>query len=156
MPDLGRLPCPRCSGLAALRDELTSGRLAHYLTRIQRSDLVPGPPAGRSPDDQLDDWLARLPVAHSSAPELDVHPETMLVKTAAGGGITRQTIRVTNVGYRLLKCTAKVDPPGTRWLRLTPEQDSRPFLTIDQTELASSSSCPKRSIARSQPRRHRW
>jgi uncharacterized membrane protein len=126
-----------------LRDELTSGRLSSFLTRIQRADLIPRPTAGRSADDQLDDWLARLPLTHSSAPELDVHPETVLVKAMSGGGITRQTIRVTNVGYRLLKCTAKVDPPGTRWLRLTPEQDSRPFQTIDETELSLELELPE-------------
>jgi uncharacterized membrane protein len=126
-----------------LRDELTSGRLAEYLARIQRSDLVPRTAAGRSPDEQLDEWLARLPATQSSAPDLDVHPETLLVKAVAGGGITRQTIRVTNVGYRLLKCTAQVDPPGTRWLRLTPEQDGRPFQTIDQTDLTVELELPE-------------
>jgi hypothetical protein len=126
----------------ALRDELTSGRLADYLNRIERSDLMTRPPAGRSPDEQLDDWLARVPASQSTAPELDVHPETLLLK-AAGGGVIRQMIRVTNVGYRLLKSTAKVDPPGTRWLRLSPEHDRRPFQTIDQTDLVVELELPE-------------
>jgi hypothetical protein len=119
----------------ALRDELTSGRLAEYLRRIHRADLVPRVTPGRSADDQLDDWLARLPSAGSSEPELDVHPETVLVRAATGGGVTRQALRITNVGYRLLRSTARVEPAGTRWLRLRPEHDGRPFATIDQTDL---------------------
>jgi hypothetical protein len=119
----------------ALRDELTSGRLAEYLRRIHRADLVPRATPGRSADDQLDDWLARLPSAGSSEPELDVHPQTVLVRSATGGGVTRQVLRITNVGYRLLRSTARVEPAGTRWLRLRPEHDGRPFATIDQTDL---------------------
>ncbi len=119
----------------ALRDELTSGRLTEYLRRIHRADLVPRATPGRSADDQLDDWLARLPSAGSSEPELDVHPETVVVRPATGGGVTRQALRITNVGYRLLRSTARVEPAGTRWLRLRPEHDRRPFATIDQTDL---------------------
>ena len=119
----------------ALRDELTSGRLTEYLRRIHRPDLVPRATPGRSADDQLDDWLARLPSAGSSEPELDVHPEALLVRAATGGGITRQTLRITNVGYRLLRSTARVEPAGSRWLRLRPEHDGRPFATIDQTDV---------------------
>jgi len=119
----------------ALRDELTSGRLADYLRRVQRAELVPHAASDRSADDRLDEWLARLPVTKSSAPELDVHPETLLIKAATGGGVTRQSLRVTNVGYRLLKCTARVEPPGTPWVHLRPEHDGRPFQTIEQTEL---------------------
>ena len=73
----------------ALRDELTSGRLAEYLRRIGRSELVPLAGSSRTPDDQLDDWLARVPAAGSSAPELDVHPETLVVRATSGGGLTR-------------------------------------------------------------------
>jgi FHA domain len=119
----------------ALCDELTSGRLAEFLRRINRSDLVPPAPTNRSADDQLDDWLARIPATASSAPELDVHPETLLIKAATGGGITRHALRITNVGYRLLKCTARVEPPGTRWLRLRPEHDRRQLPTIDESDL---------------------
>ncbi len=52
-----------------------------------------------------------------------------------GGGIVRQVLRVTNVGYRLLRCTARVEPAGTSWIRLPPEHDGRPFDTIEQTDL---------------------
>jgi FHA domain len=119
----------------ALRDELSSGRLAEYLGRIQRLDLVPRRQKDRSADDQLDEWLARLPATASSAPELDVHPESLIIHAVAGGGITHQAVRVTNVGYRLLRCTARVEPAGTPWVRLRPEHNGRPFSTIDQTDL---------------------
>ena len=128
----------------ALRDELTSGRLTEYLRRIHRADLVPRAAPGRSADDQLDDWLARLPTTGSSEPELDVHPETVLVRAATGGGVTRQALRITNVGYRLLRSTARVEPAGTRWLRLQPEHDGRPFSTIDQTDLPIELELPER------------
>jgi hypothetical protein len=118
-----------------LRDELSSGRLAEYLGRIQRLDLAPRREKNRSADDQLDDWLARLPATESSAPELDVHPESLIIHAVAGGGITHQAVRVTNVGYRLLRCTARVEPAGTAWVRLRPEHNGRPFSTIDQTDL---------------------
>jgi len=127
-----------------LRDELTSGRLAEYLRRIQRTELVPHAAPDRSPDDRLDEWLARLPVTASSAPELDVHPETLLVQAPAGGGVVRQSLRVTNVGYRLLKCTARVEPAGTSWVRLRPEHDGRSFQTIEQTELPIEIDVPER------------
>jgi hypothetical protein len=112
-----------------------SGRLSEYLRRIQRTELVPRLTPERSADDQLDEWLARLPVAGSSAPELDVHPDTLLVRAATGGGITQQTLRITNVGYRLLRWHARVEPAGTRWARLRPEHDGRPIQTIDQSDL---------------------
>jgi len=126
-----------------LRDELSSGRLAEYLGRIQRLDLVPRRDKNRSADDQLDEWLARLPATESSAPELDVHPESLIIHAVAGGGITHQTLRVTNVGYRLLRCTARVEPAGTPWVRLRPEHNGRPFSTIDQTDLSIELDLPE-------------
>jgi hypothetical protein len=119
----------------ALRDEMSSGRLADYLRRIHRPDLVPYTGSNRSADDQLDEWLARIPVTQSSAPELDVHPETLLVQSKTGGGTAQQSLRVTNIGYRLLRCTARVEPPEASWVRLRPEHHGHPFLTIEQTEL---------------------
>src|SRR5207248_9867838 len=97
--------------------------------------LVPRLEKARSLDEQLDEWLARLPVTRSSAPELDVHPEVLNVRAGGGGGVTRQALRVSNVGYRLLRCTARVEPAGTSWIRLHPEHDGHPFFTIEQTDL---------------------
>jgi hypothetical protein len=119
----------------ALCDELTSGRLAGFLRRIHRPELVPVAGSSRSADDQLDDWLARIPATASSSPELDVHPETLHIRAASGGGVTQQTLRITNVGYRLLRWSAQVDPPATVWLRLRPEHAGKPLQTIDHADL---------------------
>jgi hypothetical protein len=120
---------------AELRAELASGRVADYLRKIQRPDLVPRFEPGRSADEQLDDWLGRLPVTRPSAAELDVYPEALNVRALPGGGLTHQSLRVTNVGYRLLRTTARIEPVGTSWLRLRPEHDGRSFMTIDHAEL---------------------
>jgi len=127
----------------ALRDELTSGRLAEFVRRAQRPDLLPRLDQGRSADDQLDDWLARLPTTKHSAPELDVHPEALNVRAVAGGGLTRQTLRVTNIGYRLLRSTARTEPAAAHWLRLSAGSSGGPFVTIDQTELAVELDLPE-------------
>ncbi len=112
-----------------LRDELTSGRLESYLRRIGRPDLLPSRQIG-DPDDRLDEWLGRIPASQSSAPELDVHPESLEVPPAAG--TTRHLLRITNVGYRRLRTSARVEPAGIGWIRL----DGRPILTIDRSDLA--------------------
>jgi hypothetical protein len=117
-----------------LGDELASGRLADYLRRIQRTDLLPRPDPARSLDEQLDQWLARLPATQSSAPELDVHPACLDVRTAPGGA-TRHVLRIANVGFRLLRGVARVEPAGTSWLKLGAPYDGRPFDTVDGTEL---------------------
>ena len=132
--ELGRLPGRRRTELAGA---------------TRRIDF--GPAGGASPPDRP--WragspgrqfsLARrparrlagaLPAAGSSAPELDVHPETLVVRASSGGGLTRHVLRINNVGYRLLRCTARVEPPATSWLRLRPEH-TRPFATIDESDL---------------------
>ncbi len=120
---------------SSLRDELMSGRLAEYLRRIQRPELVPHITPDRSADDQLDEWLARLPASAKSAPELDVHPESLIIRAKTGGAIAGQSLRVANVGYRLLRWTARIEPPDAPWLRLRPGHDHRPIQTIEQTEL---------------------
>jgi hypothetical protein len=119
----------------ALRDELTSGRLSDYLRRAQRVDLLPRLDKSRTADDHLDEWLGRLPVTKPSAPELDVHPASLDIRAVGGGGLTRQTIRVTNVGYRLLRSTVRIEPISARWLRVGAEFPSGPFSTVDQTDL---------------------
>ena len=99
-----------------LGEELASGRLADYLRRIQRTDLLPRPDPARSLDEQLDQWLARLPATQSSAPELDVHPASLEVRTAPGS-TTRHVLRIANVGFRLLRGAARVEPAGTSWVK---------------------------------------
>jgi len=117
----------------ALRDELTSGRLAAFLTSIGRDELKP--PAAGTPDERLDAWIGALPTTKSSRPELDVHPATLTVPVASGGGTTRRSLRVTNIGYRLLRATARVEPAGTPWLALPPEFAGHPFVVVEGTDL---------------------
>jgi hypothetical protein len=118
-----------------VREELVSGRLTEYLRKIGRPDLIPHAATNRSPDDQLDEWLARLPATQSSAPELDVHPETLLVHAKTGGGVTRLSLRITNVGFRLLRSTVRIEPADARWVKLLSGHDGRAFQTMDQTEI---------------------
>lgn len=127
---------------AALREELTSGRLSAFLASIGRKGLTPTTVG--TPDERLDDWLGKLPTIKPAHPEIDVHPTTLAIKVAAGGGTTRRALQVTNVGYRLLRATARVEPPGTAWLRLPPEFDGRPFLTVEATDIPVEVSPPER------------
>lgn len=120
---------------STVRDELTSGRLAEHLTRIGRTDLLPRPDPARSDDERLDAWLARLPSPRSSAPELDVHPETLVIRAGSAGGTVRRSLRITNVGYRLLQSRARVEPAGSKSVRISEELSGRSFLTIDHTDL---------------------
>jgi hypothetical protein len=43
-------------------------------------------------------------------------------------------LRITNVGYRRLRWTARIEPAGTRWHRHLSDQQGLPFATIDQTD----------------------
>lgn len=118
-----------------VRDELVSGRLAEHLRRVGRADLLPRKASGWSADDALDDWLGRLPATRSSAPELDVHPEALLIRAAGGGGTIRRTIRISNVGYRLLRSTVRVESTGRGGARLTGVGEVGSFTTIDETDV---------------------
>jgi hypothetical protein len=118
-----------------VRDELVSGRLVEYLRRIGRPELIPHSAPDRSADDRLDDWLARAPAAQASAPELDVHPQALLVQAKMGGGVTRLSLRITNVGFRLLRSSVRVEPVDSPWVKLLAGADGQPFQTIDQTEI---------------------
>jgi hypothetical protein len=120
---------------AHVRDELVSGRLVEYLRRIGRQDLIPHSAPDRSADDRLDDWLARIPATQASAPELDVYPQALLVQAKTGGGTTRVSLRITNVGFRLLRSSVRVEPASARWVKLLFGGDGRPFQTIEQTDI---------------------
>ena len=111
------------AGWSNICDEL-GGRSSF---RIRRPD--------QSADDRLDDWLARVPATQASAPELDVHPQALLVQAKMGGGVTRLSLRITNVGFRLLRSSVRVEPVDARWVKLLAGGDGRPFQTIDQTEI---------------------
>ncbi len=126
----------------ALRGELVSGRLAAFAGSIGRAELAPSPTAKGSPDERLDAWLGSLPTTRPGRPELDVHPSRLLVRVAPGGGSTRRVIRLANVGHRLLRSTARIEPAGTSWLTLAPEFAGREILTVEETELAVEIAIP--------------
>jgi hypothetical protein len=127
----------------ALRDELVSGRLAAYLTMIGRTDLLPAPQAPGTPDERLDAWLARVPTTRPGQPELEVHPDKLTVRAVPGGGTTRQTVQVSNTGYRLLRSTARVEPAGTTWIKVAPELSRAPFVTVERTDLPIEVTMPE-------------
>ena len=124
-----------------LREELVSGRLAGYLASIGRLDLAPRADAPGTPDERLDAWLGTLPTTRPSRPELDVHPKEIVVK-AAGGGRVRRSFRVANVGHRLLKSRARIDPPGATWIVL-PDAFGRNFDTVEETEVPFDINVPE-------------
>lgn len=128
---------------ADLRDEMTSGRLAGFLAGIGRADLAPDPAAPGSPDERLDAWIGALPTTRPARPELDVHPRSVVVRASAGGGSTRRKIQVNNAGYRLLRTTARVEPPTASWLRIVPAGHARERVTIDSSEMAIEIDLPE-------------
>ena len=127
----------------ALREELISGRLAGYLTSIGRGDLAPSTTAPGTPDDRLDTWLGALPTTREARPELDVHPAQLVVRVQPGGGTIRRSVRVSNVGYRLLRSTARIEPAGTSWIALTPEFAGQTFATVEGTDLSVEIAIPE-------------
>lgn len=119
----------------AIRDELTSGRLGSFLASVGRPDLAPSPRAPGTPDDRLDAWLGSLPAGRDARPELDVHPARLVIRATPGGGTIRRSVRVSNVGHRLLRSTARVEPEGRGWLSIPPEFANGPFATVEVTDL---------------------
>ena len=121
----------------ALRDELTSGRLAAFLTAAGRPDLAPPANAAGSADERLDAWLARVPANRAAQPDMEVYPAVLRVRAVKGGGTVRQKLTVTNTGYRLLRSTVKVEPAAAAgWLVVAPAFAGAPFTTSEQTEVA--------------------
>ncbi len=125
-----------------LREELTSGRLATFLAATGRDDLTPQSSPGTPDDERLDVWLGQIPATRPARPELDVHPSRLTIR-AAGGGTTRRSLRVANVGHRLLRSTARVEPVGTAWLWLATEFAGKPFVTVESTDLAIEVESPE-------------
>ncbi|WP_435010908.1 FHA domain-containing protein [Tundrisphaera lichenicola] len=127
----------------SVREELTSGRLAAFLESIGRGDLAPSPASPGKPDDRLDAWLGSLPTSKPARPELEVHPTRLVVRVAPGGGLVRKTVRVSNVGHRLLRSTARIEPPGLAWLAIAHEFAGRNFATIEGTDLTVEVTIPE-------------
>ena len=130
-----------------LREELTSGRLSAFLQTIHRADLAPDPARPGSADDRLDLWLSKLPTASPPVPEIDVDPRAITVRGSSGGGTIRRTIRVKNVGYRMLRGTARVAPASANWLRFPDATSEARFALVESTDLAIEVAIPERSAA---------
>ena len=94
-------------------------------------------------DERLDAWLATAARDPLERPELDVHPETLVVRARSAGGMVRQTLRITNVGYRLLQSRVRVEPAGSKSIRIPEAFSARAFLTIDQTDLPIEIDLPR-------------
>lgn len=118
-----------------LREELVSGRLDAFLRSLGRDDLRTPSASSKTPDERLDEWLGRLPATRSSSPELDVHPSVVRVRAVPGGGVVRTKVTITNTGYRLLRSTVRVEPPGTGWLKVAKAFSAGPFLTTESTDV---------------------
>lgn len=133
----------------SLREELVSGRLAGFLIGIGRPDLVPDPNARGTPDERLDAWLGRLPSKAPARPELDVHPRAVVVRSLGGGGTTVQRVRVSNVGYRLLRGEPpRVEAGASSWLRVSSPWDRSGFVAIDSVEIPLEVDLPEGAEAR--------
>lgn len=117
----------------ALRDELASGRLAAFLTSNRLAEFAPDANEPGTPDERLDAWLARIPTTEPALPELEVHPAPLTIRvTGGGGGAIRQTIALTNVGYRLLRSTIRAEDD---WIRLPASVGTQPIVTVERTEV---------------------
>lgn len=124
-----------------LRDELASGRLDRFVESVGVRDLaVPGPEAGGL-DERLDQWLGKIPAAKPAAAELDVAPLELRI-SADRGGTVRRAIRVSNVGYRLLKSTVRASGDARTWIK-TDDLYSRPFTTIESTNVPLEVTVPE-------------
>lgn len=135
-------PTASAKDWSGLRDELISGRITTFLKSIGRDDLLPTAPASRTEDERLDAWLGRLPVARPLEADLDVHPSVLHIK-ANLPGTTRRSVSITNTGYRLLRSTLTIEPPGTDWLRIAPPFDRGAFTTAESTEFSVEATIPE-------------
>ena len=57
-----------------------------------------------------------------------------MIRAATAGGLICKSLRITNVGYRLLRSTVRVEPAASMSIRVAAEFSARPFLTIDHTD----------------------
>ena len=127
----------------AMRDELASGRLGSFLVAFGRPSLAPPSGSNLSLDERLDQWLGSLPTTRPTGPELDVHPSTLNLRVTPGGGTIRRVVRVSNVGYRLLRSTARIEPGGLPWVQLPSEFDRRPFVSVEGLDLPIDFAIPE-------------
>jgi len=127
-----------------LRDELSTGRIDGWLTSIRRTDLIISAQADASADDRLDAWLGQLPSTQPATAEMEVHPKRLLIRVIPGGGTTLRSVQVANVGHRLLRMSARIEPKETRWIKVADASSGRVQTVIDSYNLPLEVSIPDR------------
>ena len=119
-----------------MRDELVSGRLVEYLRRIGGRSSCRTSAADRSPDDRLDEWLARIPAARNRAPRSwTCIPASSCRPGEDGRWHRRLSLRITNVGLPAAALHGAGRAARHSGSELLPGQDGRPFQTIERTEM---------------------
>lgn len=116
-----------------LREELASGRLDRFVRSIGRADLAPAGAELGGLDDRLDQWLGKLPTTKPAVAELDVAPAELRLP-ADRGGVIRRSLRISNVGYRLLRSSVRVIGDARSWITID-DLYARPFTTLEATNV---------------------
>jgi len=127
---------------ADLRDDLRSGRVAAWLATIGRPDLAVARAPGMTDDEHLDAWLAAIPATGPARPELEVHPQRLVVRATPGGGTVSRSVQVSNVGHRLLKVRAAIEPAGTGWAEVVGPRDGAWQTVVDHHDLPIAIAIP--------------
>ena len=112
-----------------LRADLVSGRLGAFVASVGRPDLTPR--SGPDDDERLDAWIARLPTRAPAAPELEVHPRRVSIAIAAPGVTVARKVRVSNVGFRLLRVRVTLEKEDGAKFSLGPAVDGRELVVRD-------------------------
>ena len=134
-------PRPPSDGSASGGADLGPARGVPDLGRPGRPRAIPSDSGhGRRAARRL---AGSLPTTREARPELDVHPTRLLIRVAPGGGLIRKTVQVSNVGHRLLRSSARIEPPGVPWLALPTEFAGKPFVTIEAADLPLDVTIPE-------------
>ena len=120
----------------ALRDELTSGRLAELSPADSpaRSGSARRSLRDRPTISSTIGWLG-FPRPDRALPSWTFIPRRCSCGRRRGAGSRSRRFGSPTSAIGSCAATARVEPPGTRWVALRPEHDGRPFQTIDQTDL---------------------
>lgn len=128
---------------ADLRDELQSGRIDTWLRSLNRNDLIKPSGSYASTDERLDAWLGGLPTSLPAKAELDVHPKRLVIRIVPGGGTTARSVHVANVGLRLLRIRAKIEPTATTWVKVTDPVSNQSRTVIESFDLPIEVTIPE-------------
>ena len=122
-----------------LRDDLIAGRIARFVESIGRPDLAPAPvrgtPTAEQADEHLDAWLGRLPTRSPAEPGLDVHPLALNFEATAGGTVVVRKVRISNVGYRLLRARVAIEGATGATFTVAPDFAGREIVVRESVEV---------------------